>query len=227
VIILTGASGGIGKEILQYLLEFDQVIGIYNKTKPKVLTNKGLIYEQLNLESAADIKSFVDKWKDKLSKLTLVHFAASSIDSLAANYSEIDWDQVMNINLKGNFLLTQALLPLMISKRWGRIIHISSVVGMQGRAGTVAYSTSKSGLMGLSRVLAKEYARFNITSNVLVLGYFEVGLIDSLKDETKNGILNQIPSKSFGKVSNITNAIKFLINSEYVNGATINIDGGI
>ncbi|OGC04160.1 hypothetical protein A2276_06065 [candidate division WOR-1 bacterium RIFOXYA12_FULL_43_27] len=227
MIILTGASGGIGKEILQYLTGIDQVIGTYNRTVPKNQSEDKLFYDKLNLKDLQDIKSFVKRWEDKLSRVTLIHFAASSADALAANYKDSDWDQVMEINLKGNFALTRALLPIMIQERFGRIIHISSVVGIQSRPGTIAYSTSKTGLLGMSRVFAKENARFNITSNVLVLGYFEVGLIETLGDEVKKGILNQIPSKSFGKVSNIANAIKFLIESPYVNGAAINIDGAI
>lgn len=227
MIILTGASGGIGKEILHYLLELDQVIGIYNTSLPAGTPDNRLTYEQVNIENPADIRSFVRKWKDKLSQVTLIHSATLKIDALAANYTESDWDRVMGVNLKGNFLFTQALLPHMIEERWGRIIHISSLGGIQGFPGTIAYSASKTGLFGMSRVFAKEYARFNVTSNVLLIGYFEVGLIDTLQDDLKKKILDQIPSKTFGGVSNIANAIEFLIKSEYVNGSTINIDGGV
>jgi len=115
----------------------------------------------------------------------------------------------------------------MIGEGWGRLIHVSSVVGMRGQVGAIAYAASKTGLVGMSNVFAKEYGRFNITSNVLVLGYFETGLIETLKEEEKKKIISSIPSKSLGKVNNITNAIDFLIKSEYVNGATINIDGAI
>ena len=227
MIILTGASGGIGKEILPYLLTIDDVIGIYNKTEPQPLTHKGLVYEQLNLESSMEIQAFVSKWSEKLSKVTIVHFAVLNIDNIAANYMNDDWDRIMGVNLKGNFLLTKALLPHMVKERWGRIIHISSRIALNGNVGTIAYSTSKTGLMGMSRVLAKEHARFNVTSNVLVLGYFEAGLYNKLNEDLKKTILNQIPSKTLGKASDIFNAIEFLIKSQYVNGAAINIDGGI
>lgn len=227
MIILTGASGGIGQQILNPLLDIDQVIGIYNTSLPSAPSDSRLVYEHLNLGYSEQIKSFVKKWEAKLSKVTLIHSAVLNIDGLAANYTESDWDRMMEVNLKGNFLLTQALLPQMIREQWGRIIHVSSLVGMLGTPSTIAYSTAKTGLIGMSRVLAKEYARFNVTSNVLVLGYFETGLFNKLRDDLKKEVLNQIPSKTFGKVSNIVNAIKFLINSEYVNGSTINIDGGI
>jgi 3-oxoacyl-[acyl-carrier protein] reductase len=227
MILLTGVSGGIGKEILSHLLEIDAVVGTYNETLPKTLQNERVSYEKLNIKEPDSIKMFVEKWKPTLSKLTLIHAAVSNIDGLVANYKDSDWDSVMEVNLKGNFLLTKALLPCMIRERWGRIIHLSSIVGQEGRSGTIAYSASKTGLIGMSRVLAKEYARFNITSNILSLGYFEVGLIDSLKDNLKDNILNQIPSKKLGKKSNIVNAIEFLIKSEYVNGSVISINGGI
>ncbi len=227
MIILTGASGGIGKEILPYLLNIDKVIGIYNKTVPQPSDNKRLVYEQLNLESSTEIQSFVSKWSDKLSKVTIVHFAALKIDNITANFTDTDWDHMMGVNLKGNFLLTKALLPHMVKEQWGRIIHISSCGALNGDVGTIAYSTSKTGLMGMSRVLAKEHARFNITSNVLILGHFEVGLYNQLSDDLKKILLNQIPSKTLGKSSDIFNAIEFLMKSQYVNGAAINIDGGI
>ena len=114
----------------------------------------------------------------------------------------------------------------MISEKWGRIIHISSIVGNNGTNGTIAYSTSKTGLVGMSRVLSKEYGRFGITSNVLIPGYLNTGLISSLSKEAKSKILKKIPSNKFGDPVNIVNAVEFLIKSDYVNGASINIDGG-
>jgi len=227
MIVLTGASGGIGKEILNYLLQIDSVIGIYNTSPPATPPNNGVIFEQLNLEESAEIKSFARKWEPELSKVTLIHCATLKIDGLVTNYTESDWDRVMKVNLRGNFLLTQALLPHMINERWGRIINFSSLGGIQGSTGTIAYSTSKAGLIGMSRVLAKEYARFNITSNLIVLGYFETGLFHKLSEDLKRDLREQIPSKTFGKPSNIANAIEFLIRSEYVNGSVINIDGGV
>lgn len=227
MIILTGASGGIGKEILGHLLEIDHVVGIYNTSLPTTPQSSRLTYEKLNIEDHDDIRDFIKRCESKLSKVTLIHCAAVKIDGLAVNYKKSDWDHVMGVNLRGNFLLTQALLPYMIKERWGRIIHVSSRGGIEGAPGTIAYSTSKTGLIGMSRVLAKEYARFNITSNILVFGTFKTGMFLKLRDDVKERILNQIPSKTFGKVSNIANAIEFLIKSEYVNGSTINIDGGV
>jgi len=227
LIILTGASGGIGEAMLPYLCEMDEVVGIYKSSKPKTEANKRLSFVKLNLENVEEVKLFVFKLKAKLSKVTLIHCAAAKIDGLAAGYSLSDWDKVMNVNLKGNFVLTQALLPHMISEEWGRVIHISSKGGMSGEAGTLAYSTSKTGLLGMSRVIGKEYARFQITSNVLVLGTFETGMFLDLPEEHKEIIRNKIPAKKFGDVRNITSAVEFLIKADYVTASEIKIDGGM
>jgi len=227
MIILTGSTGGIGKEIVKYLSELDCVIGIYNRSLPESPQSDKLTYEKLNIENPGDIRDFVKRCEQRLSKITLIHCAATKIDGIAANYKKSDWDHVMKVNLSGNFLLTQAMLPYMIKEHWGRIIHISSRGGIEGAPGTIAYSTTKTGLIGMSRVLAKEYARFNITSNVLVLGTFETGLFLKLRDEVRKEILNRIPSKTFGKFADIANAVEFLIKSEYVNASIINIDGGV
>ena len=227
MIILTGASGGIGQEIINHLCELDDVIGFYNTTQPDNYKDSKIIYEKVNIEDKSEVDCFVENWKSKLSNVTLVHCAAAKVDGLAVNYSSTDWDKVMRVNLRGNFILTQALLPCMVKDNWGRVIHISSHGAIDGDVGTVAYSASKSGLIGMSRVLGKEYARYKITSNVLVLGAFETGLFLKLSDEQKDKIQKKIPSKKLGDLSNIVNAVDFLIKSEYVNGSTINIDGGI
>ncbi|MGY8713919.1 MAG: SDR family NAD(P)-dependent oxidoreductase [Verrucomicrobiia bacterium] len=227
MIVLTGASGGIGGRMIPELLESDQVIGLFSKSSAERSKSEGLSFERVDLTQREQIRDFVKRRKSHLKHLTVLHFATTSIDGLAMNYEESDWDQVMSVNLKGAFLLTQALLPIMIQEKWGRIIHISSCVGLSGVPGTIAYSASKTGLMGMSRTLAKEYGRFGITSNLLSLGYFEAGLIDTLSDEMRKKILAQIPAKKLGKINSITNAVRFLVASDYVNGAVINLDGGI
>ena len=227
MIVLTGSSGGIGKSIIEPLSELDEVICTYNNTIPSNYQKTGISYKKLNLKNKEEITNFSIENKDRLSNITLIHFAVQSIDGLAANYEESSWDSVMDINLKGNFLLTQSLIPAMIANQFGRIVHISSVVGQNGITGTLAYSASKTGLLGFSKVLAKEYGRFNITSNILNLGYFNVGLINSLAEDKTKQIVDQIPSKKLGEVSNIVNAIRFIMKSDYVNGSVINIDGGI
>lgn len=227
MIILTGASGGIGRELIGYLSEIDSVIGLYNKKPPCLTPDSRITYEKLDLLDREKIEAFVSANKSKLSQITLVHGAAITIDELAMKYKEDAWDQVMGVNLKGNFLLTQALLPRMLEEKWGRIINLSSIRGMRGAKGAIAYSTSKSALLGMSKTLAMEYGQFNITSNILSLGYFQNGLMAKISADLQEQMKKEIPSGKFGDTRNIAHAIEFLIKSEYSNGAVINIDGGI
>ena len=227
MIILTGASGGIGHAILSFLSKLDKVIAISHSKAINVDELDGVEPYQVDLTSEIEVNEFVSKIKSKLSKVVLIHAAAISLDNLAVKFDTKDWNQSMSLNLNSNFFLTRALLATMIRDDWGRIIHVSSIAGMKGVPGTIAYSTAKTGLLGMSKVLANEYSRFGVTSNVLILGYFNTGLIDTLSEKSRQRILESIPSKSLGGSSNIVNAIDFLIKSEYVNGSTINIDGGI
>jgi len=227
MIILTGASGGIGHAILSFLSKLDKVIAISHSKAINVDELDGVEPYQVDLTSEIEVNEFVSKIKSKLSKVVLIHAAAISLDNLAIKFDTKDWNQSMSLNLNSNFFLTRALLATMIRDDWGRIIHVSSIAGMKGVPGTIAYSTAKTGLLGMSKVLANEYARFGVTSNVLILGYFNTGLIDTLGEKSRQKILESIPSKRLGSPSNIVNAVDFLIKSEYVNGSTINIDGGI
>ena len=131
----------------------------------------------------------------------------------------------MDVNLKGNFLLTKELLNTMIRQKWGRIIHVVSS-GL-GDVGTLTYSTSKFALLGMSQVLAREYAKFGITSNVLQLGYFRTGMWNKLTDDKKIELLNEIPNKELGDVRDIVSAIDFIIRTNYLNGSVIALDGGV
>ena len=227
MIILTGASGGIGQAILPSLAELDNVIAISHSKPINVDQLDGIESYQVDLTSESQVNEFVLKIKNKLSKVVLIHAAVISLDNLAVKFETEDWNQSINLNLNGNFFLTRALLTTMIEDGWGRIVHMSSIAAIKGVSGTIAYSTSKTGLLGMSKVLANEYARFGITSNVLIPGYLDTGLIDTLDEKSRLKILESIPSKKLGSPSNIVNAIDFLIKSEYVNGSTINIDGGI
>ena len=227
MIILTGASGGIGQAILPSLAKLDNVIAISHSKPINVDQLDGIESYQVDLTSESQVNEFVLKIKSKLSKVVLIHAAVISLDNLAVKFETEDWNQSISLNLNGNFFLTRALLTNMIEDGWGRIVHMSSIAAIKGVSGTIAYSTAKTGLLGMSKVLANEYARFGITSNVLIPGYLNTGLIDTLDEKSRLKIIESIPSKKLGSPSNIVNAIDFLIKSEYVNGSSINIDGGI
>lgn len=227
MIILTGASGGIGCALMPMLQKIDKVIGIYHNHRPDIPTSERLFLDQVDITDSVGIQGFIERWADHLTQITVIHCAVSKTDGLFLHYSETDWDRGVAVNLKANFLLTKALLPVMLKDMWGRVIHVSSVAGLQGAVGAGPYGATKTGLFGMSRALAKEYAKFNITSNVMELGYFELGLFNALSDKVQQQLLAQIPSKRLGNPTDIVNCVEFLIRSSYVNGATINIDGGI
>ena len=227
MIIMTGSSGGIGQAILPSLSNLDSVLALYHMKKPDVSGLSNVTSFKLDLTSESEIANFIGKMEKEFSNITLIHAAVFNRDALAVNVNPLDWTRALSINLGGDFLLSRAMLQPMIEEKWGRIIHISSVAAIKGVAGTLAYSTTKTGLHGMSRVMANEYARFGITSNVLVLGYFNIGLIETLNEKVRNKIIESIPSKCLGDSANIVNAIEFIIKSDYVNGAEIHIDGGI
>ena len=148
-------------------------------------------------------------------------------DSLLVGHDLNLWDESISINLTSPFYFAKLLIPLMINNNWGRFMFVTSTGGMRGDIGRVSYSASKSGLLGLSRVICKEYSKFNITSNVISLGTFDTGLFHNLSNKKRKEILETIPSKSTGNIDNIINAVDFIIKSDYVNGSIINVDGGI
>jgi NAD(P)-dependent dehydrogenase (short-subunit alcohol dehydrogenase family) len=223
MILLTGASGGIGSEILEDLSKIDDVLAIYNSSKPKNISISNIKFEKVDISDPNEILSFFNRNKKNLKNVTLVNLAAVSIDGLLANYDLEDWEKVIRVNLSSNFLFSRYLIPIMIKDKWGRIIHVSST---NSAIGAGAYSSSKSGLEGLSKALSREYARYGITSNIIKLGVFNTGMFHALSDKNQKAFLDRIPSKKLGKALNVTNAISFLINSEFVNGASITIDGG-
>jgi 3-oxoacyl-[acyl-carrier protein] reductase len=204
------------------------VAAIYHTRPPDISSLEGVTIHQVDLTSEREVIDFAAAMNDKLSRITLIHAAAlARQDRLAVQFKTEDWDQVMNVNLRGNFLLTRALLMPMIKEKWGRVVHFSSVAGMHVAPGTLAYSTSKTALLGMSRLIATEYSRFGITSNVLVNGYFDTGMYQMLSEKAQKKLIDSIPSGQLGDPINIVNAVEFLMKSDYVNGSTIHIDGGI
>jgi len=163
----------------------------------------------------------------RLEHVVLVNLAGISIDGMGHKMDESTWDQVVDTNLKGSFLMSRAILPFMRKQAWGRIISVSSIVGQKGIPGTVAYSASKGGLFSLTRTLAAENATRGITVNALALGYFEVGMINVLKPEAQEQIRASIPMKRFGHPRNVELAIRFLVDADYVTGTVLNINGGL
>ena len=126
MIVLTGASGGIGLEIIEELSKLDDILAIYNTSKPKDVALKNVTFHKVDISDPDEIKNFIDQESSNLKDVTLINLAAVSIDGLLANYGIDDWEEVMSINLSSNFLFSRYLIPIMIKDKWGRIIHVSS-----------------------------------------------------------------------------------------------------
>ena len=224
MIVLTGASGGIGNFIFKEMSKQEFVIGISNKTSLKVLKNTKI--QKIDLLNNNEIIKFIKDNEIFLSKITLVHMAVVKIDKLMCNYTTDDLVKTFSVNFFANFTLTKYLLPIMIKEKWGRIINISSIAA-EGSIGSTAYAASKSALVGYNKSLAKEYGRFNITSNIIRLGYFDVGLIDKLSENKVNKLIDQVPNKKLGAPDEVLKAINYIQSSNYLNGTSINLDGGL
>lgn len=222
--IIPGFSSELALKTFKGFFETNEIYGLYNKNKISI-NHKNVRLNQINIESEKDIEEYILSIRDNLKNIVLVNFAACSIDGLSSRYSSKDWDTTFNINVKSNFIFSKYLSPIMIANKWGRIINISSVRSLNGAVGASAYSSSKSALIGLNRSIAKENARFGVTSNILNLGYFDSGLFRKFTPERKAKYLNEVPSKKLGSYKDIYNAIHFLISSDYTNGSVITIDG--
>ena len=224
MIILTGASGGIGLQLAKQASKIDKVIGIYNKNKPKIKI-KNVTFFQCDISNEKQIAK-LDKYINSKDKLVLISAAAVKFDNLLINQKMGDLKKMIDINLGSNFLICKYLIKKMIFSKWGRIIFFSSTGAKRGDVGTSGYSASKTGLYGLSKVISKEYAQYNVTSNIFELGAFEAGMYKKLNKKEKMKITNKLPNKKLGTINEIALAIKFLIKSNFINGSIIKIDGG-
>ena len=228
MIIITGASGGIGASIVDKLSKLDKIIAVYNSSKTIVKNSNNVEWIKSDLRSISGVEKVINevsKYSDQ--KISLLNMSAIKNDSLLVTHDLNLWDESISLNLTSPFYFAKLLIPLMIKNKWGRLMFVSSTGGMRGDIGTASYSASKMGLIGLSRVISKEYSKFNITSNVISLGTFDTGLFQDLSEEKRKEITDMIPSKKLGDIQNIINSVDFIIKSDYVNGSIINIDGGM
>lgn len=225
MIVITGASGALGNYLVNSLKKNHEIIGTYFSHAPEQ-TDKNISYYKVDVSDSKSIESFYKSISAKLNNVIFINMAGISIDALGHKMSEESWDRVVDINLKGAFLMSRVLIPIMRTQGYGRIIFTSSIVGQTGIAGTCAYSTSKAGLFGLARTIAAENSTKNITVNTLALGYFNLGIINTIKLEIQDQIKEKIPMKRFGDPAVIEAAVRFLIDCDYMTGAVLNINGG-
>ncbi len=159
----------------------------------------------------------------------LVNNAGITRDMLVMRMKDEEWDAVIQTNLSSCFYWSKALVQAMARKRWGRIINISSVIGLMGNAGQANYAAAKAGMIGFTKSLAREYAKRNLTVNAVAPGFIKTDMTNVLNEDVTNGILAQIPLKRLGEVADIANMVTFLASNEsgYITGQTFTVDGGM
>lgn len=239
IAMVTGASRGIGAAIAKRLASEGAKVAInYNSSKEQALQVLSAVQEvsegmlvQGDVSVQADAEKVLSQVIENWGKIDiLVNNAGINRDKLLMRMDASDWDDVMNVNLRGTFLCTKLVLPYLIKQRRGNIVNVSSVVGLSGNPGQVNYAASKAGLVGFTKALAREVASRNITVNALAPGFITSGgMVDELSSDAKETILKKIPMGRFGTVDEVAECCLFLCNdqSSYITGQVITMDGGM
>lgn len=239
VALVTGASRGIGREIALGLAKqgADVVVNFSgseeraNQVAAEIKElGRNAIAVQCDVSNSESVTSMVKATIDTFGKLDiLVNNAGITKDNLLMRMKEDEWDDVININLKGVFLCTKAVTRQMMKQRSGRIINISSIVGVSGNPGQANYVAAKSGVIGLTKTTAKELSSRGITVNAIAPGFITTDMTDKLTEDVKDQMLKQIPLARFGEPSDIANVVVFLASedSRYMTGQTLHVDGGM
>jgi 3-oxoacyl-[acyl-carrier protein] reductase len=234
--LVTGASGGIGAAVAKALHAAGATVAI-SGTRANVLEElkAALGGERVhvvpcNLSSPEDVEKLVPAAEAAMGGLDiLVNNAGITRDGLAMRMKDEDWQAVLDVNLTSSFRLARAAMKLMMKKRWGRIISVTSIVGVTGNAGQANYVASKAALIGLSKSLAQELATRNVTVNCVAPGFIATPMTDALNDKQKEGILAKIPAGRMGSPEDIAAAVLYLASEEagYVTGHTMHVNGGM
>jgi NAD(P)-dependent dehydrogenase (short-subunit alcohol dehydrogenase family) len=226
--ILTGSSGGLGSSLIPKLSSLGSLDALYYNNAPIVADTPKVSGIRLDLLSNTAIKEYVDSLRlSSEDNLIFIHAATLNKDDLIVNLDSADLLDIFEVNLFSAINFAKALIPIMMANEKGQFIFLTSVVPKMRLVGTSAYSSSKIALEQFSSNLVAEYGRFGIRSNVIRLGYFEAGLIKTLPKSDSNKILKRIPGERFGAIENLNNAVDFIINSDYLNGSILDLDGGI
>lgn len=237
-ILITGATKGIGREMAKKFADHGYNIIInYRDEKEALKLEKELLEKNVEvLKIKADISKFeecekmFDEIKEKWKGLdVLVNNAGITKDNIILRMSREDFDDVIDVNLKGSFYCMKLATRLMLKNKFGRIISLASVVGVHGNAGQVNYAASKAGIIAMTKSLAKEVSRKNITVNSISPGFIESNMTDSLSTEYKEDLLNKIAVNRFGKAEDVTSLALFLAREDtsYITGQNIIVDGGL
>ena len=239
-VLITGGSRGIGKAVaIKFAEKGNQIIINYvsEKTDTEKLKNelweagaKDVLLIKADVSNSEDVKNMVKESIEKFEKIDiLVNNAGITKDNLLMRMSEEEFDKVIQINLKGTYLVTKEVTKYMMKKRSGSIVNLASVVGVAGNAGQCNYAASKAGIIGFTKSIAKELASRNIRANAVAPGFIETDMTNVLKEEIKENINSQIPLRRMGSAKEVAELVYFLGEdaSSYITGQVINVDGGM
>ena len=238
IALVTGASQGIGRACALELARAGATVALAARSADKLAalaeeiaaTGGQAAAFTLDVASEESIKSGAKSVLERYGKVEiLVNNAGITRDGLMMRMKRADWDDVLSTNLTGAFLLTQALLPAMLKNRWGRIINITSVVGRTGQAGQVNYASSKAGLIGFTRSIAREVASRGITANAVAPGYIETPMTAVLDDKQRQAMMATIPLGRPGTAEDIAQSVAFLASdaAAYITGHVLDVNGGM
>jgi len=238
VSLITGASQGIGKAIALELSNCGAEVVLVDIQEEKlkevahmIRMNKGKAFAyEADVSNMEQVLKVVEEILQNHKKIDhLVNNAGIARDNLLMRMKEEEWDAVLAVNLKGIFNFSKAVIRHMISTRFGRIVNISSLVGLMGNPGQTNYAASKAGVIGFTKALAREVAQRGITVNAVAPGYITTTMTEALPELIKNASLDLIPMKRFGKPEEVAQAVKFLLSDEaaYITGQLINVNGGM
>lgn len=236
--LITGASGGIGRALVQHFARKEYQLILHTHEQAGLLNDliesENFLHEPVVLRADLTFEEAVIRLCGDAQRITgrvdiLVNNAGVSSAAMSWKLSLEEWQNVLSVNLTAPFLMIKHLLPGMRKNEFGRIINISSVVAQTGVPGTAAYAASKAGLFGLTASVAKEVVNKGITANTVALGYMNEGMINDLRPEMKEEIIQTIPAKQLGKVSHLGGLIDYLTSEEadYITGQTLNLNGGL
>jgi len=231
-VIVTGGSSGIGKSIAEAFAESGAttIVTYRNAIDAEYFDSKAIKHYQCDVADSKSVQEFIDKIIAEHQKIdVLVNNAGITKDGLLMRMSEEDWDAVIDTNLKGVFNQPKSVTRHMMSKRYGKIINITSIVGITGNPGQSNYVASKAGVIGFTKATAKELASRNININAIAPGFIGTEMTDKLPKEVKTKYLETIPLKRIGSGKNIADVVMFLASdmSDYITGQTICVDGGL
>jgi len=236
--LVTGSARGLGKAIAEKLASLgarvvisDVLMDLAEETA-REFSDKGydVLAISADVSKSEDVGKMIEEILAKYKTLDIVvNNAGITRDALLLRMSEEAWDAVLNVNLKGTFLVTQAAAKIMIKQRFGRIINISSASGRVGNPGQANYVASKAGIIGLTKTAARELGSRGITVNAIAPGFFETEMTRNLPKAVQDSFLNSTPMKRFGRLEDIAAAVAFLASEEgsYITGQVIGVDGGL